>query len=135
MSGRFPGRASHTASSRVPAGRLGSSVTPPAARLSRRSVGPVSAALAAPSMNIRRVAMHSLPPRCQATASLSEPSSVSLPLVQQVPQRVLDQAKLEGVADDSYGVPEAEYARLIGLPLSSRPRPTHFLCGNHEPTP
>ena len=32
---------------------------------------------------------------------------------------VLDRAKLEGVADDSYGVPEAEYARLIGLPLTS----------------
>ena len=30
---------------------------------------------------------------------------------------VLDRAKLEGVAGDSYGVPEAEYARLIGLPL------------------
>jgi CRP-like cAMP-binding protein len=32
---------------------------------------------------------------------------------------VLDRAKLEGVAGDSYGVPEAEYARLIGLPLTS----------------
>jgi CRP-like cAMP-binding protein len=31
---------------------------------------------------------------------------------------VLDRAKLEGVAGDSYGVAEAEYARLIGLPLS-----------------
>jgi CRP-like cAMP-binding protein len=30
---------------------------------------------------------------------------------------VLDRVKLEGVADDSYGVPEAEYARLIGLAL------------------
>jgi CRP-like cAMP-binding protein len=30
---------------------------------------------------------------------------------------VLDRAKLEAVAGDSYGVPEAEYARLIGLPL------------------
>ena len=27
---------------------------------------------------------------------------------------VLDRAKLEAVAGDSYGVPEAEYARLIG---------------------
>ena len=33
---------------------------------------------------------------------------------------VLDRAKLEAVAGDSYGVPEAEYARLIGLPLNSR---------------
>jgi DNA-binding transcriptional MocR family regulator len=33
---------------------------------------------------------------------------------------VADRAKLEGVAGDSYGVPEAEYARLIGLPLSHR---------------
>jgi CRP-like cAMP-binding protein len=32
---------------------------------------------------------------------------------------VLDRAKLEAVAGDSYGVPEAEYARLIGQPLSS----------------
>jgi CRP-like cAMP-binding protein len=32
---------------------------------------------------------------------------------------VLDRAKLEAVAGDSYGVAEAEYARLIGLPLSS----------------
>jgi CRP-like cAMP-binding protein len=31
---------------------------------------------------------------------------------------VVDRAKLEGVAGDSYGVPEAEYIRLIGLPLS-----------------
>jgi CRP-like cAMP-binding protein len=30
---------------------------------------------------------------------------------------VLDRAKLEGMAGDSYGVPEGEYARLIGLPL------------------
>ena len=30
---------------------------------------------------------------------------------------VLDRAKLEKVAGDSYGVPEAEYSRLIGLPL------------------
>jgi hypothetical protein len=32
---------------------------------------------------------------------------------------VLDRAKLEKVAGDSYGVPEAEYVRLIGLPPSS----------------
>jgi len=32
---------------------------------------------------------------------------------------VLDRAKLEAVAGDSYGVPEAEYTRLIGLPLTS----------------
>ena len=31
---------------------------------------------------------------------------------------VLDRAKLEAVAGDSYGVLEADYARLIGLPLS-----------------
>jgi CRP-like cAMP-binding protein len=31
---------------------------------------------------------------------------------------VLDRAKLEAVAGDSYGVAEAEYARLIGLPVS-----------------
>jgi CRP-like cAMP-binding protein len=30
---------------------------------------------------------------------------------------VLDRVGLEGVAGDSYGVPEAEYSRLIGLPL------------------
>jgi CRP-like cAMP-binding protein len=30
---------------------------------------------------------------------------------------VLDRAKLETVAGDSYGVPEAEYTRLFGLPL------------------
>src|SRR3954462_2277118 len=30
---------------------------------------------------------------------------------------VLDRVKLEAVAGDSYGVPEAEYARLFGLPL------------------
>lgn len=30
---------------------------------------------------------------------------------------VLERAELEGVASDSYGVPEAEYVRLIGLPL------------------
>ena len=38
---------------------------------------------------------------------------------------VLDRAKLKGVAGDSYGVPEAEYARLIGLPLSPRLTPTY----------
>jgi CRP-like cAMP-binding protein len=32
---------------------------------------------------------------------------------------VLDRVGLEGVAGDSYGVPEAEYSRLIGLPLAS----------------
>ena len=32
---------------------------------------------------------------------------------------LLDAAKLEAVAGDSYGVPEAEYSRLIGLPLGS----------------
>jgi CRP-like cAMP-binding protein len=32
--------------------------------------------------------------------------------------RVLDRAGLEGVAGDSYGVCEAEYERLIGLPVS-----------------
>jgi CRP-like cAMP-binding protein len=32
---------------------------------------------------------------------------------------VLDRVELEGVAGDSYGVPEAEYSRLIGLPLGS----------------
>ena len=31
--------------------------------------------------------------------------------------RVVDRVKLEAVAGDSYGVPEAEYSRLIGLPL------------------
>ena len=30
---------------------------------------------------------------------------------------VLERAKLEAVAGDSYGVPEAEYTRLFGLPL------------------
>jgi len=30
---------------------------------------------------------------------------------------VLDRAKLKAVAGDSYGLPEAEYARLFGLPL------------------
>ena len=38
---------------------------------------------------------------------------------------VLNRAKLEAVAGDSYGVPEAEYARLIGLPLSPRLTPTY----------
>ncbi|MDQ3810213.1 MAG: Crp/Fnr family transcriptional regulator [Chloroflexota bacterium] len=32
---------------------------------------------------------------------------------------VVDRAKLEAAAGDSYGVAEAEYARLIGLPLGS----------------
>jgi hypothetical protein len=32
---------------------------------------------------------------------------------------VLDRVGLEGVAGDSYGVAEAEYARLIGLPSGS----------------
>ncbi len=32
---------------------------------------------------------------------------------------VLDRVKLEGVAGDSYGVPEAEYSHVIGLPLGS----------------
>ena len=32
---------------------------------------------------------------------------------------VLDRMGLDGVAGDSYGVPEAEYSRLIGLPLGS----------------
>ena len=32
---------------------------------------------------------------------------------------MLDRAKLEAAAGDCYGVPEAEYARLIGLPLSA----------------
>jgi len=32
---------------------------------------------------------------------------------------VVDRVELEGVAGDSYGVPEAEYSRLIGLPLGS----------------
>ena len=32
---------------------------------------------------------------------------------------VLDRVGLEDVAGDSYGVPEAEYSRLIGLPLGS----------------
>jgi hypothetical protein len=31
---------------------------------------------------------------------------------------VLDRAKLEGVAGGSYGAAEAEYERLIGLPVS-----------------
>jgi len=31
---------------------------------------------------------------------------------------VVNRAKLEAVAGDSYGVAEAEYARLIGLPVS-----------------
>ena len=31
---------------------------------------------------------------------------------------VLDRVGLEGVAGDSYGGPEAEYTRLIGLPLT-----------------
>ena len=31
--------------------------------------------------------------------------------------RVVDRGNLEAVAGDSYGVCEAEYARLIGLPL------------------
>ena len=31
---------------------------------------------------------------------------------------IQDRAKLEAAAGDSYGVCEAEYARLIGLPLS-----------------
>src|SRR6185436_19982742 len=31
---------------------------------------------------------------------------------------VLNRAKLEGVAGDSYGAAEAEYERLIGLPVS-----------------
>ena len=35
---------------------------------------------------------------------------------------VLDRAKLEAVAGDSYGVPEAEYARLFGHPAAERPR-------------
>jgi hypothetical protein len=43
---------------------------------------------------------------------ISEPT-----LIQQVPRRVVDRVKLEAVAGDSYGVPEAEYSRLIGLPL------------------
>ena len=45
---------------------------------------------------------------------------------------VADRAKLEGVAGDSYGVPEAEYARLIGLPLSHRlvePQPIYTAAG------
>ena len=32
---------------------------------------------------------------------------------------VVDRIGLEGVAGDSYGIPEAEYSRLIGLPLGS----------------
>src|SRR3712207_683524 len=32
---------------------------------------------------------------------------------------VVDRVNLEAVAGDSYGVPEAEYSRLIGLPLGS----------------
>jgi len=45
---------------------------------------------------------------------------------------VLDRAKLEAVAGDSYGVPEAEYARLIGLPLSplSTQAPTQATATN-----
>jgi len=35
---------------------------------------------------------------------------------------VLDRAKLEKVAGDSYGVPEAEYARLFGRPAAEWPR-------------
>jgi len=31
---------------------------------------------------------------------------------------VLNRARLEGVAGDSYGLCEAEYERLIGLPVS-----------------
>jgi CRP-like cAMP-binding protein len=43
---------------------------------------------------------------------------------------VLDRARLEGVAGDSYGVPEAEYARLFGLP----PRPfQHLNKGSTKP--
>ncbi len=38
---------------------------------------------------------------------------------------VVDRAKLEVVAAGIYGVPEAEYERLIGLPLSTRPVPNH----------
>ena len=33
---------------------------------------------------------------------------------------VLDRAGLAAVAGDSYGVPEAEYTRLIGVPLSPK---------------
>jgi CRP-like cAMP-binding protein len=36
--------------------------------------------------------------------------------------RVVDRQKLEEIADGSYGVPEREYERLIGLPISKHPR-------------
>ena len=41
---------------------------------------------------------------------------------------VLDRPKLEAAAGDSYGVPEAEYARLIGLLLD----PCRSLAGREQ---
>jgi len=49
-----------------------------------------------------------------ALRSLEEKRAISSKRAQIM---VLDRAKLEAVAGDSYGVPEAEYARLFGLPL------------------
>jgi CRP-like cAMP-binding protein len=42
--------------------------------------------------------------------------------------RVVDRVKLEAVAGDSYGVPEAEYSRLIGLPLGPAELPALRVC-------
>jgi CRP-like cAMP-binding protein len=36
--------------------------------------------------------------------------------------KVLDRAKLRQIADGCYGVPEREYERLIGIPLSAHSR-------------
>jgi DNA-binding transcriptional MocR family regulator len=50
----------------------------------------------------------------EALQSLAERGAISAKPGQITVQ---DRATLEGVAGDSYGVPEAEYARLFGLPL------------------
>jgi hypothetical protein len=51
---------------------------------------------------------------------------------------VVDRAKLEAAAGDSYGLPEAEYARLIGVPLTSSSsrvsRPTAAMNGVEQQT-
>jgi CRP-like cAMP-binding protein len=42
--------------------------------------------------------------------------------------KVVDRVNLEAVAGDSYGVPEAEYSRLIGLPLGPAELPALRVC-------
>jgi hypothetical protein len=46
--------------------------------------------------------------------------------------RVVDRGNLEAVAGDSYGVCEAEYARLIGLPLRPHRREPEKSSGDER---